>query len=99
MKNSLISCILKFKFVKGIENGEEKTLISELKLMPIYTFKIFENNEFKEIRLLNFLKLIDELDSQINKYKFNEDEIKELYRLKDLFFKLIPEKHEILLKK
>ena len=67
--------------------------------MPKYTFKIFENNEFKEIRLLNFLKLIDELDSQINKYKFNEDEIKELYRLKDLFFKLIPEKHEILLKK
>lgn len=99
VKNSLISCILKFKFVKGIENGEEKTLISELKLMSIYTFKIFENNEFKEIRLLNFLKLIDELDSQINKYKFNEDEIKELYRLKDLFFKLIPEKHEILLKK
>lgn len=99
VKNSLISCILKFKFVKGIENGQEKTVISELKLMPIYTFKIFENNEFKEIRLLNFLKLIYELDSQINKYKLNEDEIKELYRLKNLFFKLIPEKHEFLLEK
>lgn len=99
VKNSLISCILKFKFVKGIENGQEKTVISELKLMPIYTFKIFENNEFKEIRLLNFLKLIYELHSQINKYKLNEDEIKELYRLKNLFFKLIPEKHEFLLEK
>ena len=47
VKNSLISCILKFKFVKGIENGEEKTLISELKLMPIHS---------KYLRIMNLKK-------------------------------------------
>ena len=100
VKNSLISCILKLIFAKGIdENGKEKTVISELKLMPIYTLKIFDNNEFKEIRLLNFLKLINQLDIKINKFNLSEDDIKELYRLKDLFYKLIPENHELILEK
>lgn len=99
VKNSLMSCLLKFKFSKGIESGEEKTIISDLKVLPIYTYKKFEHSQIREIRLLNLLKLIDEISSGVNKYGFKKEEIKELNRLKDLFFKLMPEKYENLLEK
>jgi poly-gamma-glutamate synthesis protein (capsule biosynthesis protein) len=96
-KNSLLSCLLKFKFLKGTQNGQEKTIISDLKIKPIYTFKEYHDGKYEQIRLLDFLKLTSELDDGNNKYNLDNENIEEIYRLKKLLFKILPDKYEKLL--
>lgn len=96
-KNSLLSYLLKLKFTKGTLNGQKKTIISNLKVKPIYTFKEYEGNKYKQIRLLDFLKLGSELDTGNNNYNFNNEQIEEIYRLRKLFYKVMPDKYETLL--
>lgn len=96
-KNSLLSCLLKFKFLKGTQNGQEKTIISDLKIKPIYTFKEYHDGKYEQIRLLDFLKLTSELDNGNNKYNLDNENIEEIYRLKKLLFKILPDKYEKLL--
>lgn len=45
----------------------------------------------KNIRLLDFLKLLEQLNKGVNQYKLDKKQIKELHRLEKLFFKLMPD--------
>lgn len=89
--NSLLSILLRIQFSKGIWNGTEKTVITGLEVRPFYTFKEYKDGTIQNIRLLDFLKLLKQLDNGINHYKLDKKQIKELQRLKDLFFRLMPD--------
>ncbi|MDF2671779.1 MAG: CapA family protein [Clostridiales bacterium] len=88
--NSLLSILLRIQMTKGTLNGLEKTVISGLEVLPFYTFKECRDGVFKEIRLLDFLNLLEQLQKGVTPYAFTKEQIKELYRLKKLFYKLMP---------
>lgn len=92
--NSLLSILLRLQFTKGIQNGVEKTIISSLEVRPFYTLKEYKVGEFQNIRLLDFLKLLNQLDTDINYFRLSNKQVKELRRLKKLFFKLMPDRPE-----
>lgn len=96
--NSLLSMLLKIQLTKGMLNGTEKTLISGLEVFPFYTFKQYKDDVFKEIRLLDFLKLLKQLRAGENTYKFTKKQLKELLRLEKLFYKLMPSSIEQVVK-
>jgi Putative enzyme of poly-gamma-glutamate biosynthesis (capsule formation) len=89
--NSLLSILLRIQVTKGKQGGIEKTVISKLRVCPFYTFKQYKNGVFQEIRLLSFIKLVQQLEAGINKYGFNKKQVKEIHRLEKMFYKLMPE--------
>lgn len=96
--NSLLSILLRIQLTKGIQNGVEKTVISGLEVRPFYTFKEYKDGAFKNIRLLDFLNLLEQLKAGSNPYAFTKKQIRELHRLEKLFYKLMPEAPEQVIK-
>lgn len=92
--NSLLSILLRIQFTKGIQNSAEKTVISGLEVLPFYTLKEYKDGVIQNIRLLDFLKLLEQLGAGVNQYALNKKQIKELHRLEKLFFKLMPDPPE-----
>lgn len=95
--NSLLSILLRIQLTKGIQSGVEKTVISGLEVRPFYTLKEYRDGAFKEIRLLDFLKLLEQLEKGMNPQALTRNQIKELYRLEKLFYKLMPVSYEKIL--
>lgn len=98
-KNCRVSLLLKISFVKGIRNGREETVIGGLRLKPIYTCKKYESGECTDFRLLDFLKLARQLETGNSRFGIGKKEEKEIFRLRDLFARLLPEKHDTLMEK
>lgn len=96
--NSLLSILLRIKLTKGIQNGAEKTFISSLEVRPFYTLKEHKDGVIENVRLLDFLNLLEQLEKGVNKNALSKKQIKELHRLEKLFFKLMPEKWEQVVK-
>jgi len=90
-RNSRLATILKLEISKGSINGITRTLITGLKVLPVYTWvRKFANGRW-DYRLVDFLKAVRNIEEGINSYGFNTGEIKELIRLKDLLYeKLLP---------
>lgn len=96
--NSLLSILLRIQITKGIQNGKEKTVISGLEVRPFYTLKEYRNGVIKNIRLLDFLNLLEQLAGDINYYGLTNRQVRELKRLEKLFFKLMPDLPEQVVK-
>lgn len=88
--NSLLSILLRIQLTKGLHRGVEKTVISRLEVRPFYTFKKYKDGVFQEIRLLDFLNQLEQLEIDVNPYALTKSQIKELHRLEKLFYKLMP---------
>lgn len=99
-RNSRISTTLKFEISKGKINNRTVTRITDLKIQPIYIGMRKFEDEKTELRLLDYEKLMKQLEIGINKYNFSDKEIKELKRLGNLLYnKLLPRNSsEILVK-
>lgn len=96
-KNCRISWLVKLNFAKGIQDGKEKTVIEDLKIKPVYTYKRFESGKCVDFRLLDFLTILREQKTGKSRFTFNKKEEKELFRLEKLFYKLLPAKQNGLL--
>lgn len=97
-RNSRITSVLKFEISKGTKNGLQLTRVTDLKVLPVYTWvRNLGNNEW-DYRLMNFRKMMNEIDGGQNPHNFNKKEIKELKRLEELLFnKLLPKEHSNIL--
>lgn len=97
--NALLGILLKIEFTKGIHKEKEVTVISDLKVLPYYIFKEYEDGKYKEIKLLDFIKLIKSIEKGQPPYEFTKKQLKEIAHLKSLFFKLMPEDNTSILEK
>ncbi len=52
-----------------------------------------------DFRLLDFLKLTEQLKAGKNRFGIRKRERKEIFRLESLFYQLLPEKHSNLIEK
>lgn len=88
-KNSRLALTIKLEISKGTIHGIPLTKITDLKVMPIYTWvRIFKDGS-SDYRLLNFRKTIEQLSKGQNPYKFDSKQIDELKRLESLLYKCI----------
>lgn len=90
-KNSRITTVLKLEVSKGIEGNETTTKITDLKVLPVYICAPEYKDAITDFRLLNFRKIIKQLEKGENPNGFNEKRIKELKRLEVLLYnKILP---------
>lgn len=99
-KNTKVSWIIGLDISKGMQEGEETTIITGLKILPIYIYTGFKDERCITFKFLKFEKLLEQLDNGINIYGFNQNEIQELKRLKKHLYKcMLSQKYDNLLVK
>ena len=93
-KNSWLANLLKLELSKGTKNGETVSMITGLKVMPIYTcYREFGKNQ-SDYRVLDFRKTMAQLHNGENPYRLGRKVKKELYRLEKLLYsKILPKEH------
>jgi poly-gamma-glutamate synthesis protein (capsule biosynthesis protein) len=97
-RNSRLTWLLKLVVTKGKLGGEDKTVITELKVFPVYTLIVKSGNKKYDYRLLDFRKMLSDIKAGNNVYGFSSKGIEELKRLERLLYKrLLPSKHDHLL--
>lgn len=87
--NSRLNNMLRLIISKGKINGRELTIISDVKIRPMYIYSKIEGDKCVDFRLLNFNKLIEEINKNNNYMDFDEEEVKELKRIDVLMHKLL----------
>lgn len=87
--NSRLGNLVKLQISKGTLNGTETTKITDLKIRPLNLYAHMKNGLCDDFRLLNFVKLMDELNTGINRYHLDQPAIQELRRLQCLMDKLL----------
>ena len=97
--NALLGILIKIELTKGIHKEKEVTVISDLKVFPYYIFKQYEKGKYKEIKLLDFIKLINNIEKGKLPYVFTKKQLKEIAHLKRLFLRLMPEDNAGILEK
>jgi poly-gamma-glutamate capsule biosynthesis protein CapA/YwtB (metallophosphatase superfamily) len=87
--NSRLNNLVRINISKGRMEGKQVTVISDLKIRPMYIYSKMEGDKCVDFRLLNFKGLIDELNKDMNHMNFDEAAIQELKRLDVLMHKLL----------
>jgi poly-gamma-glutamate capsule biosynthesis protein CapA/YwtB (metallophosphatase superfamily) len=90
--NSRLNNLVRLNISKGRINGKKLTIISDLKIRPMYIYSKMQGDKCIDFRLLNFTKLMDEIKENNNCMNFDETTVKELKRLDVLMHKLLPAK-------
>ena len=95
-KDSKLTFVVRFEVVKGMLEGQERTLITEFKMMPVYIMAEEKEDGTYDCRLLKFYNILN--DKPVNgKYKYNLDPQmrKDLPRLEKLLYKIVlPKKYQ-----
>lgn len=87
--NSRLNNLIRLDISKGHMNGKLITIIKDLKIRPMYIYSKMEGDRCIDFRLLDFTKLINELGINVNRFRLDENTIKELKRLNALMCKLL----------
>ncbi len=89
-KNCRMSLLVKIRFAKGSQNGTPASGIQAIQLKPIYTHKRYNLGQCSDFRLLDFLKLSQQLKNGDNRLGITKKEVREILRLERLYNRLIP---------
>ena len=87
-KNSRLALLISLEIAKAASGNHQTKLIS-LKVLPIYTWIRRLPDEMYDYRLLDFRKMMQQLQNGENPHEFNVREIKELKRLESLLYRKI----------
>jgi len=87
--NSRLNNLVRLNISKGRSDNKQFTIISDLKIRPMYIYSKMEGEQCVDFRLLNFAKLINEIKKNTNRMNFDEAAVKELERLDVLMHKLL----------
>lgn len=88
--NSRLNNLVRVDISKGWLEDKEITLISGVKIRPMYLYSKIVNDRCVDFRLLNFTRLMQEIKEQNNRRSLDEAAIKELKRLEVLMYRLLP---------
>ncbi|MDT8719216.1 CapA family protein [Clostridium sp. 19966] len=87
--NSRLNNIVRLNISKGRIDGKELTVISDLKIRPMYIYSKMEGEQCIDFKLLNFIRLMNEINEENNHMNFDETTVKELKRLERLMYELL----------
>lgn len=76
--NSRLNNLVRINISKGRIDGKQLTIISALRIRPMYIYSKMEGDKCVDFRLLNFTRLIKEITQKTNCFYFDEAAIKEL---------------------
>ncbi|QNO15981.1 CapA family protein [Alkalicella caledoniensis] len=92
-KNSRLAMVVKIELTEGVQRGNTLVKITDLKVLPIYIHYKELGKGKSQYKILDLMKTLRNLEQDRNPHGFSEGEIKELRRLKRLFFEKILPKH------
>jgi poly-gamma-glutamate capsule biosynthesis protein CapA/YwtB (metallophosphatase superfamily) len=87
--NSRLNNLARLKISKGRIDQKQVTIISDIKIRPMYIYSKMEEDKCIDFRLLNFAGLLKEIRQNTNRMNFDEAGIQELKRLEELMHKLL----------
>lgn len=87
--NSRLNNLVRLNIAKGRIKDKQLTVIADVKIRPMYIYAKMERNQCVDFRLLNFVRLINEIKKNKNQMDFDDADIKELERLEVLMQKLL----------
>lgn len=87
--NSRLNNLVRLKFSKGKMDGKNITIISDLKIRPMYIYSKMTGDKCVDFRLLHFTRLMHEIKENNNRMNFDKEAVKELKRLEVLMQKLL----------
>lgn len=98
-RNSKLTYVVRFDLVKGNLNGREQTLVTDLKMMPVYIMAAETGEDRYDFRLLRFSSVLEDTKKNgMCQFPLSEGDRADLPGLKDVLFRiLLPEKYEGLL--
>lgn len=88
--NSRLNMLVSLNISKGMADQKEMTVISGMKIRPMYIYSKMKEGQCIDFRLLHFTKLTAKLHENINRMHFDAAEIQEIERLEKLMQKLLP---------
>ncbi len=88
--NSRLNNLVRLEIVKGTTEGTETTIISDLKIRPMFIYSKMEGGKCTDFRLLDSRKLMSELNAGENRLVLDADAIRELGRLENLRNRVLP---------
>lgn len=96
-KNSRLGFVVKLEISKGLQNNTVRTMITKVRVLPVYTWIRRLENHCYDYRLLDFIKTVNNIKDGYNLYGFSTNEIMELVRLEALLYnRLLPENYKCL---
>ena len=87
--NSHLNNLLRLQISKGKIEDKQLTVISDVKIRPMYIYCKMEEDRCIDFRLMNFIRLLDKVRENNNHMNFEKAEIKEIKRLDVLMRKLL----------
>jgi Putative enzyme of poly-gamma-glutamate biosynthesis (capsule formation) len=98
VKNSKLANIVRLEISKGMLDNKLVTIVSGVSIKPVYLHSRMVGKVCEDFRVLDFIKLTKQIESGLNLHRLERKDVKEIFRLKDLLYRILPEKHESLLK-
>ena len=100
-RDSRITYVPRYELVKGTRNGREQTLVTNLKILPVYILTAADENEDYDVRLLRFSDVLADRPDEAGRFRYPlcEWERADLPRLNEKILRgiLLPEAPEELL--
>ena len=90
VNNSSLAGLASITIQKGELAGEQQTLITDVKLLPVYHYLRLTNNQCMEARLLSLGKLEEQISSGQCPYTLTNKQKANIVRLRRLSERIMP---------
>jgi len=87
--NSRLGNLARIRLSKRREDGGTRTAVSSLEILPTYLYSRLEDRKCRDFRILDFRKLVRELDEGMNRFGLGRAQLREVRRLEGLMKKVL----------
>jgi poly-gamma-glutamate synthesis protein (capsule biosynthesis protein) len=87
--DSRLGSLARIRLSKRVEDGGPRTEVSSLEIMPTYLYSRREDRDCRDFRILDFRKLLRELDGGVNRLGLGRAQLREVRRLEGLMEKVL----------
>ncbi|HEX3028662.1 MAG TPA: CapA family protein [Clostridia bacterium] len=87
--NSRLNNLVRLDVAQGKLGDKQLAVLSDVKIRPMYIYSKMDGEQCVDFRLLNFVKLMNEIEENKNSMNFDDADLKELKRLAALMHKLL----------
>ena len=90
-KNSRITYVVRFNAVKGTLEGKSRTVLTDLRILPVYILASRQDDGRYDFRLLRFSNILRDRPDENGRYRYPlaDWEREDLPRLQDLFTRIL----------
>ena len=90
-KNSRATYVVRFNAEKGVLNGQTRTFLSELRVLPVYILASSDGEDHFDFRLVPFAEVLADQPDENGRYRYplSEQDRADLPRLRDMFLGIL----------